>query len=245
MYKTVPEAINFARELKVKSIAYNNVDIVIAPPYTALTAVHEVIKDSKIKMSAQNIHWAEEGAYTGEVSTLMLESTGCVYTIIGHSERRQYFSETDAIINKKLLKTLSSKLLPILCVGETLEQRKSGKTEQVVDLQVRQALANVDPEKMKRVTIAYEPVWAIGTGENATPEQAQEVHAFIRNLISELYNFETASSLRIQYGGSVKPSNAVELLHQPDIDGALIGGASLKIDSFLEIIKVADQIKID
>lgn len=242
MYKTVPESINFARELKIKSIAYNNVDIVIAPPYTSLTAVHEVIKDSKIKLSAQNIHWADEGAYTGEVSTSMLKSTGCVYVITGHSERRQYFAETDEIINKKLLKVLSAKLLPILCVGETLEQQKSGKTERVVDSQLRQAFADVDREQARRVTIAYEPVWAIGTGENATPEQAQEVHAFIRSLISELYNSEIAGNMRIQYGGSVKPANAAELLHQPDIDGALIGGASLKIDTFLEIIKIADQL---
>lgn len=242
MNKTVPEAITFARELKVKTIGINNVDIVICPTFPALLPVHDIIKDSKIKLSAQNIHWEEKGAFTGEVSAAMIEATDCSFVIIGHSERRQYFGETNEIINKKLKRVLSTKLSPIFCVGETLEERKSGKTRQVVDAQVRIGLGGIDSENIQRIIIAYEPVWAIGTGETATPAQAEEVQSHIRELISSLYRDEIAEQLRIQYGGSVNPSNAEELLKQENIDGALIGGASLDVHSFLEIIKIAERV---
>lgn len=245
MHKTVPEAVGFARELKIKSIAFNNIDIVICPTFTTLVPVWDIIRDSKIKLGAQNIHWAEQGAFTGEVSASMIETCGCSFVIIGHSERRQLFGETDGIINKKLKRALTTKLIPIFCVGETLEQRKSKKTEQVIDAQIRLGLDGINIEVIKRVIIAYEPVWAIGTGETATPEQAEEVHSYIRQLIANLYNYEIAENLRIQYGGSVKPTNAKELLSQKDIDGALIGGASLEIESFIEIIKIAEIINLE
>jgi len=242
MNKTVPEAVAFARELKLKTLAFNNIDIIICPPYTALMPVYEIVKDTKVKLGAQNAHWEDSGAYTGEVSVSMIETSGCSYTIIGHSERRQYFSESNEIINKKLKKVLTSSLSPIFCVGETLEERKAGKTEQVIEKQIKVGLDGIGNENVKRIIIAYEPVWAIGTGETATPQQAEDVHLFIRNLIGSLYNHQIAEYIRIQYGGSVKPSNADELLRQKNIDGALIGGASLELDSFLEITKISNQI---
>ena len=242
MNKTVPEAVSFARELKLKTIVFNKVDIIICPPFTALMPVFEIIKDSKIKLGAQNIHWEEKGAFTGEVSTSMIETTGCSFVIIGHSERRQYFAESNEIINEKIKRVLITKLSPIFCVGETLEERKAGKTEQIVNDQIRLGLDGISFEDIKRTVVAYEPVWAIGTGETATPEQAEEVHSFIRELINRLYNHEIANHLRIQYGGSVKPINAGDLLSQKNIDGALIGGASLELKSFLEIIKISNQI---
>ena len=242
MNKTVPEAVEFSRELKLKTIAFNKTDIIICPPYPALVPVYEIIKDSKVKLGAQNSHYEEKGAFTAEVSTSMIETTGCSFVIIGHSERRQYFAESNEIINKKLKKVLSTKLLPIFCIGEILEERKSGRTEQVVDTQIREGLNGISSEDMQRITIAYEPVWAIGTGETATPQQAEEVHRYIRELIGKLYNAEIAERIRIQYGGSVKPANAEELLKQENIDGALIGGASLELDTFLEIIKISNQI---
>ncbi|MBD3287433.1 triose-phosphate isomerase [candidate division KSB1 bacterium] len=242
MNKTVPEAVDFVRGLMKQASEFINCDIIVGPPYTALAPVSEVIKDSNVKLSAQNVHFEDSGAYTGEVSTGMLESAGCDLVIIGHSERRQYFGDTDELINKKLKKVLSSKLDPIFCIGETLDERKSGRTEQVVERHVKKGLDGISKSDVKRVTIAYEPVWAIGTGETATPEQAEEVHAFIRKLLKEIYDEEISEGLRIQYGGSVKPSNAKELLKQPDLDGALIGGASLDLNSFTEIIKIADRL---
>lgn len=242
MNKTVPESISFTRELKMKTLGYNNIDILICPPLTSLISILEIIKDSKIRLGAQNVHWEDSGAFTGEVSTSMLESAGCSHVIIGHSERRQYFGESNDLLNKKLKKVLKSKLLPIYCVGETIDQRKLGHTEKVVDEQIRSGLNGIGTDQIGRITIAYEPVWAIGTGETATPEQAEEVHLYIRNLITELYGDAIAENIRIQYGGSVKPSNAKELLMQKDIDGALIGGASIDLTSFSEILKIADQI---
>ncbi len=242
MNKTVPEAVEFVRGLTERVQEYQNTDIIVGPPFTALAPVREVIKKSNVKLSAQNMHQEDDGAYTGEISVSMLESLGCDFVIIGHSERRHYFGETDELINKKLKKALSSRLDPIFCVGETIEQRKSDKTEQVIERQVKDGLHGINKEDVKRITIAYEPVWAIGTGETATPEQAENVHAFIRKLLSELYDREISEKLRIQYGGSVKPANAKELLGQPDIDGALIGGASLDLDSFVQIIKIADRL---
>ncbi len=242
MYKTVPEAVAFARELIANSDSYANVDILICPPYTALHPVSEELKNSNVKLGAQNLHYEEEGAFTGEVSAAMIKSAGCDYVIVGHSERRQYFGETDSTVNKRLKRALVSGLLPIMCVGETLDQRKAGKTEQVVDAQIRLGLDGITLDDVKKITIAYEPVWAIGTGETATPEQADDVHRYIRQLIAVIYDKDVAENIRIQYGGSVKPNNARELLSRDDIDGALIGGASLKVDSFTDIIKIASSL---
>ncbi len=235
MNKTVVEAIQLAEEIKDK---YNkfDVDVVLCPPYPDLYAVHQVIKDTPVALGAQNVHWEDMGAFTGEVCAHMLKEVGCQFVIIGHSERRQYFHETDETVNKRVKKALSSGLTPIICVGEVLEERESGKTEQVVETQVRGALAGISKQEAANIVIAYEPVWAIGTGKVATPEQAQQVHKMIRTLLVELYDAAFADSIRIQYGGSMKAENAKELLQQPDIDGGLIGGASLKADSFLGIV---------
>lgn len=235
MNKTVVEAIQLAEEIKDK---YNkfDVDVVLCPPYPDLYAVHQVIKDTPVALGAQNVHWEDMGAFTGEVCAHMLKEVGCQFVIIGHSERRQYFHETDETVNKRVKKALSSGLTPIICVGEVLEERESGKTEQVVETQVRGALAGISKQEAANIVIAYEPVWAIGTGKVATPEQAQQVHKMIRTLLAELYDAAFADSIRIQYGGSMKAENAKELLQQPDIDGGLIGGASLKADSFLGIV---------
>ena len=242
MNKTVPEAVEFVRGLINQVSEHKNTDIIVGPPFTALVPVDEVIKGSNVKLSAQNMHYEDSGAYTGEISVSMLETSGCDFVILGHSERRQYFGEADALINKKLKKALTSKLDPIFCIGETIEERKSDKTEQVLERQVKDGLDGISKQGVTRITIAYEPVWAIGTGETATPEQAEEAHAFIRKLLGELYDNEISEKIRIQYGGSVKPANAEELLKKPDIDGALIGGASLKLDSFVEIINIADRL---
>jgi len=235
MNKTVSEAVELAEDIKEN---YNNhdVDVVLCPPFTNLYAVHQVINNSTIGLGAQNLFWEEHGAYTGEVCAGMLKSVGCQYVIIGHSERRQYFNETDRTVNKRVKKAIESNLTPIICVGEILSEREAGRTEKVVDKQIRGALAGLSKDEVAKMIIAYEPVWAIGTGKVATPEQAQQVHKMIRELMAELYGNELAESVRIQYGGSMKPENAAELLVQPDIDGGLIGGASLKADSFLGII---------
>jgi len=210
---------------------------VICPPFTNLTEVAKIVQGTNIGLSAQNIYWEDSGAYTGEISSPMLKELGCQYVIIGHSERRAYFGETNETVNKKIKAALAHNLTPIVCVGEVLEQRENGKTFDVVKDHVFRALEGILEADAKKIIIAYEPVWAIGTGKTATPEQAQEVHAFIRGLLKELYNEEVASAIRIQYGGSVKPDNAKDLLAKEDIDGALVGGASLKIDSFVKIIQ--------
>ncbi|MBZ0177675.1 MAG: triose-phosphate isomerase [Melioribacteraceae bacterium] len=210
--------------------------VIIAPPYTSLETACALIKDTEIKLSAQNMHFEESGAFTGEISAGMLKSAGCEYVILGHSERRTIFSETDEIINKKLKKALSSELLPIFCIGETLEERESGKTNSIVERQISSGLDGISESDFNKIIIAYEPVWAIGTGKTATPDQAQEVHKFIRNLIEKIYSKNSAEKCIILYGGSVKPDNSAELLSQNDIDGALVGGACLKSYSFLEII---------
>jgi triosephosphate isomerase (TIM) len=216
-----------------------NCEVVVCPPFTSLTEAGSLLKGSKIKTGAQNIYFEENGAFTGEISAKMILSAGCEFVILGHSERRQIFKENNEMINKKLKKAIQSGLRPIFCIGETLEEREKNVTNHVIEKQLTEGLKEISAEEFKVVVIAYEPVWAIGTGKNATPEQAQEVHEFIRNLVEELYNREAASAVTIQYGGSVKPENAKELLSQKDIDGALIGGASLKADSFIEIIKAA------
>lgn len=237
MYKDVNESIEFVKELVLKQNNIpDNVDVIICTPFTSLYAVSQIVKDSKIMLGAQNMFYEDQGAYTGEISPLMLKSTGCKYVILGHSERRTYFGETDDIVNKKVKKAIEKDLTPIMCIGETLQERESGITNQIVEKQVRGGLNGLSPEEISKVIIAYEPVWAIGTGKTATPAQAQDVHKFIRDLISKISNDKVASNLIIQYGGSMKPENAKELLSQPDIDGGLIGGACLKVDSFYGII---------
>ena len=216
-----------------------NAEVISCPPFTSLETASALIKDSVIKLGAQNMYFENDGAYTGEISASMLLSVGCEYVILGHSERRAIFGETNEIINKKIKKAIESGLKPIFCVGETLQEREKGITKDVVGSQVKEGLVGISEEDFGKVIIAYEPVWAIGTGLTATPDQAQEVHAFIRGLIKSLYSSAAAEKVIIQYGGSVKPDNARELLSQPDIDGALVGGACLKVESIIDIIKSA------
>lgn len=231
------DARDLAREVVEGVRGLRGVEVAVAPATVCLTEVAGVVHDTAVHLSAQNMHHAESGAYTGETSPLMLNDIGCRHVILGHSERRQYFDETDDFINKKVVSALAHDLAPILCVGESLEEREAGKTSTKVDGQIRAGLRGVRPEDMASITIAYEPIWAIGTGRTASPEQAQEVHAQIRSLLGALYDRDVADAVRIQYGGSVKPGNIAELYAQPDIDGALVGGASLKADSFVAIVE--------
>ena len=223
---------------KIKNVS--DVEIVLCPPFTSLQSAIDATKNSNIAIGAQNIHWAENGAFTGEISAAMLLEIPVSHVIIGHSERRQYFGETNQTVNARIKAALNSQLLPIVCVGETLEERQAGTTEKIVSEQFNGSLDRLTHDEMNQIVIAYEPVWAIGTGVTATPGQAQEVHEYIRRLISEKYGGEMAESTRIQYGGSVKPNNADTLLSQPDIDGALVGGASLIPDDLVSIIKCAE-----
>jgi triosephosphate isomerase len=215
------------------------VRVIVCPPFTSLESASRWTKGTSMSLGAQNMYHEDEGAFTGEVSPKMLTSVGCEYVILGHSERRQVFGETDEGINKKVKKAIASGLVPIVCVGETLQQRENNVTTQIITTQVHGVLKDISAEQVEEVIIAYEPVWAIGTGRNASPQQAEEVHHLIRTLLAELYTPVTAEIVIIQYGGSVKPDNAVELLWQPNVDGALVGGASLKADSFSAIIKAA------
>jgi len=219
------------------------VDVSVCPPFVYLSAVKNALGSSNVGLGAQDVYFEAKGAFTGEVSCQMLKDVGCKNVLIGHSERRHVIKETDSLINKKLIAAIDAGLLPIFCVGELLEERKAGKTEQVVKEQIQKGMAGITVEKAKAVTIAYEPVWAIGTGLNATPAQAQEVHLMIRQFISAMYNKELAGQIIIQYGGSAKPDNAAELMAQPDIDGLLVGGASLKADDFAAMVKAAAQAK--
>ncbi len=239
MYKNLEESVELASTLKslVKDVDESKAEIAVCPTFVNLQAVAGVIKGSNIRLGAQNLYPKNEGAFTGEISPVMLRSVGCHYVIIGHSERRQYFGETNEFINSKVKTALEFGLFPILCVGEKLEEREKGITNDVVKDHVTGGLKGIPKEKLPHIVIAYEPVWAIGTGKTATTEQAQEVHKFIRGVLTELYDAQTAESVRIQYGGSVKPDNAKALMSMPDIDGALVGGASLKADSFEAIIK--------
>jgi len=237
MYKTISEALELVNNLKRELVDQDTVDVVICPPYTALSEVSDILNGSNIGLGAQDLHWEEQGAFTGEISAAMLKDAGATFVIIGHSERRKYFFETDQSVNKKIIAAQSKNLTPIVCVGETLEEREENRTTQVVEKQLKQGLKNLNPESIEKLVIAYEPVWAIGTGRTATPGQAEEVHEFIRNWIKAEYSEELSSGLRILYGGSVKPSNIKELIGQPDIDGALVGGASLEKDSFAGIIR--------
>lgn len=215
------------------------VEVVVSPVGLYLSAVVETLRGTEVAVSAQNMHWAESGAYTGEVSPTMLKDIGCTHVILGHSERREYFGEDDDLINQKVRSALSHDLTPIFCFGETLEEREAGKTKARVDHQIRAGLDGVSSDDLTRVILAYEPVWAIGTGRTATPEQAQEVHQHIRALLSDMFGTDIAAKIRILYGGSVKADNAAELISQPDIDGALVGGASLKTADFSAIARAA------
>lgn len=236
MYKGPSEARSFAKEL-VRSLGVpSDLEVVVAPPFVSLLPVWEEIKGSPIQLAAQDVFWEREGAYTGEISPSMLKECGCTYVIVGHSERRNYFGETDDAINKKVKAVLDEGMKVILCVGEKLEEREAGRTLEVVQKQVLSGLYGLTAQQLKGVVIAYEPVWAIGTGKNATPEQAQEVHVAIRKILEGEFDQEVASEMRILYGGSVKPDNIDELMAAPDIDGALVGGASLKVESFVRIV---------
>jgi len=235
--KTGKEAVKLITLLKRELSDVSEIGIVVCPPFTALSEVSDVLSESNIGLGAQNLYWEEEGAFTGEISASMIKDAGASFVIIGHSERRQFFGETDETVNKKIRASLKHNLTPIVCMGENLEERESDKTFDVIKKQYTGSFVNLSTDEIERLIIAYEPVWAIGTGKTATSEQAQEVHQFIRGLLSESYNDETASKITIQYGGSVKPENIAELVAKPDIDGALVGGASLKSDSFSQIVK--------
>ena len=237
MNKTAAEAKALCEALK-ESLAplAGKVEVAVCPTFTSLATAVEVLKGSNVKVGAQNIHWADNGAFTGEISGAMLQEIGVEYVIIGHSERRQYFGETDETVNKRMQAALANGLKPILCIGETLEEREGNKTEAVLEQQLKGAFADICECKMDQITIAYEPVWAIGTGKTATPEMAEETHAFIRKTIAALYNEAIADAMVIQYGGSMKPENAQALVAQADIDGGLIGGAALKADSFTALV---------
>ncbi len=233
MNKLEQEAVDFVQKLKPLVKDVHDRTIIICPPFPSLSKVCDVVCDSNIALGAQNVYWEEKGAFTGEISASMLKSVGCTYVIIGHSERRQYFGETDETVNKRIFAALKHKLMPIVCVGETLEQREKNETFKVIETQIKGAINNIPVEEWDNITIAYEPVWAIGTGKTASPEQAQEVHAFIRKHLPK----EVAEKTRILYGGSVKPDNVKELMAKPDIDGGLVGGASMKVESFEQLIK--------
>ena len=236
MFKTCSEAVDTASRLASLIKTAGAVDVMIAPPFTALAQVSEAIKGSPVSLGAQNLYWETEGAYTGEISVAMLVSAGCRYVIIGHSERRQFFNETDETVNKKISAALGGALIPVLCIGESETERESDKTFSVLDNQVEKGLEGFSADDLKTLVIAYEPVWAIGTGKTASTAQAQEVHLFVREMIEKSFGNGLAKSMRILYGGSVKSENIAELMTMPDIDGALVGGASLKAETFAEIV---------
>lgn len=235
MHKTIKEAISFVNEVKDK-IQSTDVEAVICAPFTLLKDLKEVTKGTNIKVAAQNMHFEENGAFTGEISPLMLKELEIDYVVLGHSERRQYFNETDETVNKKTLKALEYKINPIVCVGETLEERETDKTKDVVKVQVEKALENVANERLSDVVIAYEPIWAIGTGKTASSKDANDVIAYIREVVKGIYGEEYSEEVRIQYGGSVKPSNVEEIMNEEDIDGALVGGASLSPSDFIDLV---------
>jgi len=237
MYKTNAEAVETAGHLVELVAGTSDVDIMIAPVFTAIDPVSKVVAGSRVGLGAQNLYWETEGAYTGEISADMLISAGCRYVIIGHSERRQYFGETDETVNKKISAAIAADLIPVFCIGETETERESGNTFSVLDKQVKDGLKEKVVEDLGSLVIAYEPVWAIGTGKTATSDQAQEAHKYIRSLTDGIFGTTLADSVRILYGGSVKPANVAELMSMPDIDGALVGGASLDAESFSQIVK--------
>ena len=237
MNKTVGEALDLVRELKKGISGVKEVEVAVAPPFTALYAVRKELEGSTIRLAAQNLYWEEKGAFTGEVSPLMVKEVGCHYVIIGHSERRQFFGETDETVNRRIKAALAQGLKVIFCMGETLKEREEGRTFPVIERQISGGLKGLGDKDLRNIVTAYEPVWAIGTGKTATPEQAEEVHRFIREKVEKLYSRKVSEEIRIQYGGSVTPENIKGLMSQPDIDGALVGGASLKAESFSKIVR--------
>lgn len=237
LHKTQAEALDLARKLVAGLPGLADVEVVLAPPFTALACVAEVLTGSPIQLAGQNCYPEPIGAFTGEVSPALLQDVGCRYVIVGHSERRQLFGETDTFINHKVQAVLAAGLKPILCIGETLEERETGEMLEILKRQLQEGLASLAPEQMDRVVVAYEPVWAIGTGRTATADQAQDAHSFIRGVLQGLFNPEVAATVRILYGGSVKPDNVDALMAQQDIDGTLVGGASLKAEDFVRIVR--------
>lgn len=235
--KTPNETIVFLEEIKPLVAGVEDIEIVVCPTFTSINVATYLTKKTNIKIGAQNLFWEKSGAYTGEVSGDMIKELGAEYVIVGHSERRQYFGETDESVNKKIFAAFAAGMLPIVCIGETLQEREAGKVDEVITRQVQVGLNGLDAAKHNKLVVAYEPVWAIGTGKNATPEQANEVHQLIRKLLKEKFGKAFADAVRIQYGGSVKPDNIKNLMSQSDIDGALVGGASLKVQDFVKIIK--------
>ncbi len=236
MFKTQDEAAETARQLVAKTAGTVDVEVMIAPPFTALSQVADVIRNSPVALGAQNLYWEKEGAFTGEISPSMLVAAGCRYVIIGHSERRQYFNETDETVNNKIKSAVSYGLIPVMCIGETEIEREAEQTFSVLDRQMEAGLEGLTADSLASLVIAYEPVWAIGTGKAATAGMAQEVHAYIRSWVEKNYENPLAKAIRILYGGSVKPDNVKELMRQPDLDGALVGGASLAADTFSQLI---------
>lgn len=236
MYKTVAEAVQLVQAIKAGVYKFHDVITVICPPFTALSEVSKELREAEIGLGAQNMHFETEGAYTGEVSPQMLKDLGCRYVILGHSERRTLFKETDALVQKKLKTALKYSLVPIVCVGESLQERESNRQADIVRQQLERSLADITEDEIAKVVIAYEPVWAIGAGKTASPEQAEEMHAFIRKVLSDKFGEETAQKLYILYGGSVKPDNIESLIEKPNVDGALVGGASLKAESFSQLV---------
>jgi len=236
MFKTGSEAVETARALVELVADVTQVDIMIAPPFTALAQVSDVIRESRISLGAQNLYWEKEGAYTGEISPDMLVSAGCRHVIIGHSERRQYFNETDDTVNRKIGAALQSDLIPVFCVGESEKERETGITFSVLDIQLQKGIEGFSSDDLDRLIVAYEPVWAIGTGKTATRDQAQEVHQFLREKLESRFGSTLAKSIRILYGGSTKPDNISGLMEMPDVDGALVGGASLNAETFSGIV---------
>jgi triosephosphate isomerase len=236
LHKTVAEAQQFVDALKAGTAALEGVEVVVAAPFTALYAMSKPLQGTSIHLAAQDVFWESHGAYTGAISAPMLVDVGCSHVIIGHSERRQYFGETDDTVRRKVQAALAAGLRPIVCIGETLEQRQAGETFGIIETQIRSGLAGCDAGQASRLVLAYEPIWAIGTGVTATPAEAQEVHRQIRHLLSEMWGEATAQGIRVQYGGSVRPDNVAALMDEADIDGALVGGASLEAESFIRIL---------
>jgi triosephosphate isomerase len=236
MNKTIAESVSFVRMLKTAAADIKDVDVLVCPTFICVNVVYNEVKGSNINVGAQDLFWEEKGAFTGEVSASMLKDVGCSYVLVGHSERRQYFGEVDKAVNKKVKAALLNDIVPIVCVGETLREREENATFKVIEKQVKESLSDLSQEEASKLVIAYEPVWAIGTGKTATPQQAQEVHAFIRETYSQLYK-DVADKVRVLYGGSVKPDNVSELMKQSDIDGGLVGGASLEVESFVKLVK--------
>ena len=236
MYKTLKETVDFIEQIKPVAEQAEHCEVIVAPPFTAVAVAAAAAKGSKLKVAAQNVHWDSEGAHTGDISVIMLVDAGCSHVIIGHSERRHDHGETDQEVNRKLLSALAAGLVPIVCVGETLEEREAGRTQEVLKRQFHGGFAGLTPLQFSRIMVAYEPVWAIGTGRTATPDMASESHAFLRKLANQKFGETAADEVRILYGGSVKPDNVGGLMAQEEIDGALVGGASLKVESFSALV---------